>query len=64
MADIRPLTSQEVGIHIDPEPKSDTVEVDEGTSSVVHELELEAEAEPFNIEPVAPENMPLEERDA
>lgn len=64
MPDVRPLTAQEVGIHIDPEPQSDTIEVDAGTSSAVHELDLEGEAESVPETPIAPENMPLEERDA
>ena len=48
----------------EPQPQVETVEVDAGTSSAVHELELEGEAESVTAQPVAPENMPLEERDA
>lgn len=60
MPDNRTPEERELGILSEPRPDYDTVEVDAGTSSAVHEIELDEAME----EEVAPENQPLEERDA
>lgn len=60
MVDKRTPEEKEAGVLNEPQPDDDIVQVDAGTSSAVHEIELEETME----EEVQPENQPLEERDA
>ena len=60
LPDERTPEEQALGVTKKPEPDFETVEVDAGTSSAIHELELD---EAMEAE-VQPENQPLEERNA
>lgn len=64
MVDERTPEERDLGIINEPQPDADTVEVDAGTSSAIHELELEAEGDFLSPHDIAAENLPLEERDA
>ena len=60
LPDERTPEEHELGVTKKPEPDFKTIEVDAGTSSAIHELELDAALEAE----VQPENQPLEARDA
>ena len=60
MVDHRTPEEKEAGVLNEPQPDYDTPQVDAGTSSAVHEIDLDEAME----EEIQPENQPLEERDA
>lgn len=59
MVDNRTPEERELGVLNEPQPAAGTVEVDAGTSSAIHELEVEAQQ--INPGDVAAD-LPLEER--
>ncbi|MDB5337978.1 MAG: hypothetical protein JWN70_3597 [Planctomycetaceae bacterium] len=59
MVDNRTPEERELGVLNEPQPAADTVEVDAGTSSAIHEVEVEAKQ---LIAGDVAQDLPLEER--
>ena len=59
MVDNRTPEERELGVLNEPQPPADTVEVDAGTSSAIHEVEVEAKQ---LITGDVAQDLPLEER--